>query len=1231
MGFPQTASGVGGNLHTQYGTATVENAAQACFVVGIPGVEFSVPRVTPDGFLSTNLVFDLVDVQEPVLALQFIFGTGPQVLRPVSWDSFISGTASWETAQQAIPVGFDAFSPGWSIFSPPGFLSTNLVFDLVDTQAAEIALHFTFGEGPRVLRPVPWDSQAFGISYVQSPQQAIVPGFESHRFGWLLVTPPGYLSSNLAFEFIDTQEAVLAIQFRFGDGASLIAPSGVPPVEFGLTEVENAADALYPVGIPPVEIGHPLVSDQSILVLDFDNARPPLHIPIQFYFGNPLDRQLRPLGWDSSELSPWTLVWIKPWFNVYPVGLNATQFGTVFSSRFIIYPNGWDSFQAGNNIPWREGEIQHIGHYSIGFGTPQLDIDNTIRPVGLDATRWGLIHYEYIPLVTQIIAPEGFECLAFEDEANPNETWVSNWWREVRLPDATPSVQIGDPFVDFRIRTLNVFQGINSLQAGAFQVGFHQDVNMVGRDHSVFGEHEAKIRRVYMQGLSSLLFGLPDDLRVSHGLGILSPRGFRPREFGEIRLWNRTQFVTFRPLCPEPGQRCGTDWGQLHFFRVFNRNRTVTPHGTVMTRFAFRAALVTNTGRAVLVKSFDPENFAPWYERHLVSHYIRNLPMPGLDSLRTVTHHRVRNAARALYPIGFVATQFGNLDKILWRWLLQNGRRHDEFSLPWVSRSPRYVNVFSNRAFLRFSHPFVDFGQRYIEPIGILPKSHNFLGPILTQKPIPTITPRWMRNENQFGSHTIKNNTPQLFVFGKSMFESIPRFNWVSHSPRYLGPQGWQTTIYGEPDRTFRDRTILMGSHVSSRVPQQFRVENKDPSPVIPGLQFVFMDDFCREDTQTRCALMGNPTVHTNVVYMEGTNFLKVGVPSTQSNGIKFSGQHQPNTLGWTEWGMASLNRPIRVYLGKFISESRGAEMGEEYGIPPNSEPPKCRVSPHTIWARLDTPQQAKDNHEESDDFCEVDRFCKEPVHPFGPSADRTGPWFGLIRVRPDPGPERDTVIRCLNTSFSPSTWACHRMFMRIGMDLRIENRNRVIPPDGWRTTLFGFPTVVTPFTRTVKVWGSANTDATYGNAVVTDNGPRFATNVSLGQTLQIGPFQIELFNREVYPAGLNATQWGNNNPMVHFPRTITPIDPDMTQYGVTWVSHSPRWVFMEGADMFQSWWVRFYDRMRVRPMLHYVRGYNFSIMSEWGQAQVLQAAPIISPYGIAAPCVNPHVTVEHG
>ena len=1310
MGFPQTASSVTAGTQTQYGTAAaiLEGNGFALaplysteigpfFVGASAGIVFDLAAASspalalhfafdgapvlaargwdsweagksattnatlsfaPIGFdsfvappmvvgASSRLDLDLSATPATDLALHLNFG-GASLLSSVGGlYAFSSGAFRLETSVSLDAVGHLSFQSGSIRVGG----SASLLFDFTTAPipARELPLQFPFA-GPLVVASAGGvESFSSGTAHVENELLGVwLTGLSSSaRYGSPYVGEAPHVRLDLTSASVPD----LALQFVFSGTPLLYGAGNLHSFSAGDFSVATTLPSVAPEGFRQTLLGQPSVGAFSGLHLDFDEAPARQGMPFQFYFGGINTRRVRftGLGQDFLGVSPWALVWVRPYFRVYPVGLNATQWGEAQVSPLIIYLHGSSLTQYGNTVIWRDGEVQHIGGDSLHLGDIHVAVDNLIRPAGLNASLWGLIDAEYIPLVTQYVdlddAEAGFESLVFGEEDHPADTWVSNWWRTLHLPDTYVTTGYGTPFIDFRLRYLDVAQGTNSLAVGQFTVGFHQDVDMVGRDQSAFGEHEVKVRMVYVFGLPSLTFGDPYDLRVAFGRRpITFQQGHHPRDYGVPYVWNLTQYVVFAPVCPEPEQYCGAVWGQKHFFVVKNRNRHLYPAGTIQTRFAVRPALVLNAGRALLVGPLENANFGPWYEPHLIAHYVRYLPMPGTDSFRAVSFHRVHNAASAMYPSGFVATQYGDLDKILWRWLHQNGRRHDESGVPWVSFSPRGFQMVSTREFVRLGKPFIAFGARYLEPPGRPPTFVDHLT-VVTQKPIPRIRPQTAAASHRFGVARIKNVTPQLFVVGRSMFSSLPSANWVSHSPRYPLPLGTQTTRYGRPDVIFRDRVLPMEGDSSTRVSLLVRVENVDPDPLIPTQQTVFMSEWCKGKSTQRCALMGDKVesgdgglIVTGNSIRPYTEFASstYGEPTVVSMGILFKLEHHPHPFGRTTWGTASLNRPIIVSFGTTPMIGIGDTLyggDESFGIPPPSLA-RFVVSPHTIWARLDTPAQAIENHkpESKFPFCEIDKFCHSSRHPFGESADGTGPWFGAARVHAPLGWDGTVPIVC-GTSYNPTSERykeCHRYFARLG-EPSIALLRRVVEFDGMRRVRFGYPRLMTPTTRTIRVWNANYLGTIVSDAFTVENRNVYLPNVTVGQSSVIGATRIENLNRPVYVAGLVATQWGGNNPMVHYPRTVTPVDSDLTQYGVTWVSHSPRTLFLAGFDSFVSEWTDFRGMMWVRQGRRFIRGYGYNVLTEWGTAVVAQAEPVLTPYGIAAPCVSPHVTVEFG
>jgi len=374
MGFPQTASGVTAGIQTQYGTTTVENAAQGIFAQGVLPVQFGLHLVAGQ----PKLEFDFVDLGDPTLALHLNFG-GANLLRPISWDSFRSGLADVEKPLDAAPKGWVSTHFGLHVVSD----RPKLGFDFVDLGNPTLALQFNFGPPQMVTSAGGLDSLRFGPIALEAPWTIAPVGWHSLRVGLHLVTD----RPKLEFDFLELGDPTLALHFTFG-GANVLAPQGRDSLQFGRPEIENDAQGISAQGIPPAQFGLHLVAGQPKLDFDFANATEKLTLPLQFYFGDPNTRTAAVHGWDSLEVSPWTLVWTRPWFDVFPVGLNATQWGDAKVSPLIIYMQGLYSFQAGNNVPRRDGELQGLGFESFEPGTPLAFVQLLpIQMQGFDSFR----------------------------------------------------------------------------------------------------------------------------------------------------------------------------------------------------------------------------------------------------------------------------------------------------------------------------------------------------------------------------------------------------------------------------------------------------------------------------------------------------------------------------------------------------------------------------------------------------------------------------------------------------------------------------------------------------------------------------------------------------------------------------------------------------------------------------------------------------------------------------
>jgi hypothetical protein len=277
----------------------------------------------------------------------------------------------------------------------------------------------------------------------------------------------------------------------------------------------------------------------------------------------------------------------------------------------------------------------------------------------------------------------------------------------------------------------------------------------------------------------------------------------------------------------------------------------------------------------------------------------------------------------------------------------------------------------------------------------------------------------------------------------------------------------------------------------------------------------------------------------------------------------------------------------------------------------------KPRVTPHTIWCRLDTPEQAILNHP-GNRFHELDG--SNPGN-----NDSVGPWWGNAFVS-DGAPRylRQYHTTGYNPSQAAGGW--------VPVNTNIESTIRFIYPSGTKQTKFGYPEF--PFLK--DLWA--------GNIVFTQMGePSVAfpegwtwtvyVYASLGVATKWGSHRAELLNRPIYMVGSSMTQWGNNTPMVHFPRIVYPQGLNATQFGDNKPTYRIRNLYVEGFEGFISEYDLdfFADQMRVRwktnPM--YVIA---SDMASIGTPSIGLKYQYIRPYQIiGSRCLGHNVIVSRG
>jgi hypothetical protein len=216
----------------------------------------------------------------------------------------------------------------------------------------------------------------------------------------------------------------------------------------------------------------------------------------------------------------------------------------------------------------------------------------------------------------------------------------------------------------------------------------------------------------------------------------------------------------------------------------------------------------------------------------------------------------------------------------------------------------------------------------------------------------------------------------------------------------------------------------------------------------------------------------------------------------------------------------------------------------------PYTEWGKPRMSPHTIWATLDTPQQAIDNNHGAV-FYELDTHNAEIHNPsFGAGP---GPWWGTPYVVT---PFTQTVLEWHDGASTTGG--------RYGKP-SVESTIRTVQAASFTPGAFGWPFIPTARRQRLLLVGHQSEEF----------GVPDVSNVDLTQTVystgssmpQFGTTVIDLKNRPVYPQGFSATLYGNNFPMVHFPRRLLPPGLNATQWGSHMAAYRIRYLQPVGSD----------------------------------------------------------------
>ncbi len=1007
----------------------------------------------------------------------------------------------------------------------------------------------------------------FGTAYVQGGVKTVLlDGLASAAYGTVNVInttanrsvaprgiePPGIPTPNVSPRFVLPQGL-----FAAGMGTPLVQPNPHPAgwgsALYGTPRIYYRTRFLRPAGIDAYAPGYPRVGDWAQRILHAAS-------PVTAVFGDTAVRlknlRTRPAGFTGMEVSPWAEVrnlnrWVRaagiapaavgapagrnatPSFA--PPGFIATRFGAAGVGARIRYvtPTGvtLPVAQVAGPSLWKTPDFKPDGIEAPAVPPPAVTNGRRyLLGQGAAMARHGT---PTVGFAYRWIAPEGLA--AFQ----PGVGRIDHGNRELLVAGFSDNAY-GTGWASFARRALapagfRTIQGANHAVAGS---RFLRPDGFVATRWGTRIIPEARV--VYALGFAGMV-GWP---AVANRRQYLAPSSIRlyaepQQHFGSARTWNLRQHVTMFP--DVDSDLNPPRWSQ--WTRIENRNKLLGVTGTLMTRYG--AVQVDNKARQILPAGTAAPALPGYQRAGMVAYRIRGLPLRGIEAPHLSTWANVRNAARLVHPPGLDAQAFGSAGAVNRTRVFNRIGNFDAAVLGYPFIAPR-VRSLGIEARYTIAPPVV--------PVARVQLRSRYLGPRAIGNPEvgaaaltihkSIITPRWTL-QNFYGFPVVRNVTPE--VRGKGYVMELWGDNRVRLQWRPLAPVGTNTALFGRTTIADRRRTIFLAGWSSMAVSDKLEVVRTGTPPL--ATQYIWLDS--QDPSGDPEAGFGIkvpaeqvpvPSLQQQVVYPSGMDTVgNFGSPTVTANSIRVEPGYFDLLVG----------EPVVDFWRRTLTAK---------GIASTSTPGKPRLSPHTIWAVVDAPEQAVLNHPES----------------------------------------RQELVRSEVTFGNPALENRHRIVAAAGTAppafgiTDVVNRRQYLRPSGTHSARFGWLTVPGPIH--VEFFTTISTMA-MGQPTVA-RPPQLGPQTVMGQgfvAATLGQARLELFHRAMPVQGFEATAMGfSRRPDAPFMWQSLRVGErvpnvaegfDAARFGATWISHRVRQVAVEGFDSF----VMEYDyrafalRMRVR------------------------------------------------
>lgn len=843
---------------------------------------------------------------------------------------------------------------------------------------------------------------------------------------------------------------------------------------------------------------------------------------------------------------------------IYPQGIPRTGGAGEHNVKLFhsfANPVSWDSLELGDSLIWNSTQIaKPAGFESLATSanTAIINRNRYIQHGGSDYFQAGTKHDVWLWERHIKLEGRGIHAQAFGTQ------WASHYLRYVTANRPADLLGMGMPWAVEDPRYLNPkpIEPINITDRHV--VGGLRFIEPVGTEMTEWGTRIIpESTTLYHHGLSMQAFG---DTQIKNHLSYVQPEGFstQPDEalrFGYQYIWNLKQIIR-QDYDPNDGLNPGP-FGQ--WTAITNRNREPQVYGWQSSRFGYQ--FIWNKAAPIKPSGVPAPAYEPFYKAGSVTHKNRPVVAHGINSLAMSGWGVVTNAADPLKPFGHDSLQAGRDHTIENRSrLYRNVGGMDTMAAgtPFIADAIREI-TFEQRYSIeppRIDLPVVDLYTRYVEDATAGEGKYGVGMPALSIH-WRIITPRWSFHPPAFiGEPSLHNVTPEVRQRGhnsEQYGDAFIRTQW-----RDVLGVGTSMQLFGRA--TIKDRRHW-ASFVGAIAPPQML-----PGPKVtrigglPDVQHILP-----------------PTIHSNA-------WLAAQVPEP----IAGAQELYPEGFAATKFGENQVDYyGISVAYGIYDSDPFGkhnltlsrryVSVNEEHAIAPpyiESRELNNRVSPFTIYAVMDSSQQAKENHPQPPG---------RSLHyvDYSPTFNTLLKGVGNHRIT-----HFHQYIRPSGFAFGAGS---NYGIGRPG----IENRRAYIKPNGFRMLFVGTP--ITNGDQNIIQFSEGDVSA-YGLPTLSRppyTGPQYVTGRGFNSA-SFGATRIERLHRELDMAGFNSMALGSSRPNdkpytwqslhVGEPMPTIPAGYDAQQHGETTISFYVREVLPDGIYSFASEYdpSNFNGRMKV-------------------------------------------------